>query len=281
MIANQDLAADDIGSAAELRLPEVIREHHDRTGAGRGIVFGFDDAAERGADAEHGEVAAGDDLGGDGPWIAAGCKVDLDFGAAEDAVEEAGLLLEFAADGVRHQVKGADGAGDEVVGVPIHENQAPGLADGQRVKDHLIDQGIDRGGGADAEGEREQNGGGKAGTVTERAGGVAEVVKEIAEPAGEPDIADFLADLGEAEFHRHAAAGLGFGNAGGGEVGNATIEMVLEFAGESTLERPAPEPVEEPDHRLPSSKIRLTAPDRRAQLSFSTASWRRPAGVRE
>ena len=63
--------------------------------------------------------------------------------------------------------------------------------------------------------------------------------------------------------------------------GNATIEMVLDFAGEFTLERPAPEPVEEPDHRLPSSKIRLTAPDRRAQLSFSTASWRRPAGVRE
>jgi hypothetical protein len=50
--------------------------------------------------------------------------------------------------------------------------------------------------------------------------------------------ADTAERLGEAEFHRHAAAGLGFGNAGGGEVGNATIDMVLEFAGESTLERP-------------------------------------------
>ena len=70
--------------------------------------------------------------------------------------KEAGLLLEVAADGVRHQVKGADGAGDEVVAVPIHENQALGLADGERVKDHLIDQGVDGGGGADAEGEREQ-----------------------------------------------------------------------------------------------------------------------------
>ena len=116
--------------------------------------------------------------------------------------------------------------------------------------------------------------------MTKRAGGVAEVVKEIAEPAGEPDIADFLADLGEAELDGDAAAGLGLGDAGGGEVGDATIEMVLEFAGESALERPAPEPVEEPDHRLPSSKIRLTAPDRRAQLSFSTESSRRPAGVR-
>src|SRR5262252_4594760 len=68
-IADQDLAVDDIGGAAELRLPEVVREHHDRTGAGRGIVCGFDDAAERGADAEHGKVAAGD-LGGYGPGIA-------------------------------------------------------------------------------------------------------------------------------------------------------------------------------------------------------------------
>ena len=67
-----------------------------------------------------------------------------------------GLLLEFAADGVRHQVRGADVAGDEVVAVPIDENQALGLVDGQRVQDHLIDQGVDGGGGADAEGQREQ-----------------------------------------------------------------------------------------------------------------------------
>ena len=34
----------------------------------------------------------------------------------------------------------------------LYENQARGVADGQRVKDHLIDEGIDGGGGADAEG---------------------------------------------------------------------------------------------------------------------------------
>jgi len=147
------------------------------------------------------------------------------------------------------------------------------------VQDHLIDQGIDRGGGADAEGEREQNGGGKAGTVTERAGGVAEVVKEIAEPAGEPDIADFLADLGEAELDGNTAAGPGLGDAGGGEVGDAAVVVILELAIEAALVRGAAEPVKELDHRLPSPKIRFTAPERRAQLSFSTASWRRPAAV--
>ena len=40
VFVDQDLAADDIGGAAELRLPEVVGEHHHWTGAGRGIVFG-------------------------------------------------------------------------------------------------------------------------------------------------------------------------------------------------------------------------------------------------
>ena len=86
------------------------------------------------------------------------------------------------------------------------------------MKDHLIDQGVDGGGGADAEGQREQRGGGEAGAAEKRAGGEAEIVEEIAEPAGEPDVADFLAHLGEAEFDGGAAAGLGLGDAGGGEV---------------------------------------------------------------
>jgi hypothetical protein len=77
------------------------------------------------------------------------------------------------------------------------------------------------------------------------------------------------------------AAGLGVGDAGGGEVSDAAIEVILELAVEAALQGPAAEPVQELDHRLPSSKIRLTAPERRAQLSFSTASWRRPACVRE
>jgi hypothetical protein len=110
---------------------------------------------------------------------------------------------------------------------------------------------------ADAEGQREQNGGGKAGTVTERTGGVAEVIKEIAEPAGEPDIANFLPHLGESELDGDAAAGLGFGNAAGGEVGNASIEMILELAVQGALERPAAEPVQELDHRPQNRYLNL------------------------
>ena len=83
------------------------------------------------------------------------------------------------------------------------------------MQDYLIDQRVDGGGRADAEGEREQSRGSKAGAAQERAGGEAEIVEEIAEPAGEPDVPDFLAHLDEAELDRDAAARLGLGDAGG------------------------------------------------------------------
>ncbi len=104
------------------------------------------------------------------------------------------------------------------------------------MKYHLIDQRVDRGRGADAEGEREQRGGGEAGAAEERADGEAEIVEEVAQPAGEPHVADFLAHLGEAELDGDEAAGLGLGNAGGGEVRDAAIDVVLELAVEAALE---------------------------------------------
>jgi hypothetical protein len=79
------------------------------------------------------------------------------------------------------------------------------------VKDHLIDQGVDGGGSANAEGQREQRRRSEARTAEERSGGEAEIVQEIAEPAGEPYVPDFLADLGEPEFDGDAAAAFGLG----------------------------------------------------------------------
>ena len=67
----------------------------------------------------------------------------------------------------------------------------------------------------------------------------------------------------------------------GSEIRDTSIEVVLKLAIEAALQGIAAEPVEEPDHRLPSSKMRLTAPERRAQLSFSMASCRRPDCVWE
>ena len=58
----------------------------------------------------------------------------------------------FAAERVRHEVERAEAA-DDMVACPIDQDEAAGVADRERVKDHLIDERVDGGGGSDSEGE--------------------------------------------------------------------------------------------------------------------------------
>jgi len=149
MLVDQELAAEDVRCPAKLRLPEIIREDHNWSGAVISVIRLFDDPAQRWADTQDPEIAAGYDFAGNGFRIAACRDAHLDVSAAEDTVEEPGLLLEAAADGVGHQVPGAEPAAD-LLAVPIYKDEAGGVADGERVQDHLIDQRVDGGGGADA-----------------------------------------------------------------------------------------------------------------------------------
>jgi hypothetical protein len=88
----------DIGRADELCLPEIVGEDDQGAGAGSGVVLLFDHAAYGGTYAENGEIAARDELSGDGVGIAAGREIHgNDVGAAENTVEEVGLCLEIAA----------------------------------------------------------------------------------------------------------------------------------------------------------------------------------------
>ena len=193
VVVDRDLAADDIGSAPELRLPEPVREHDDRTGTGDTLVGRFKHAAERGPDAEDREVAAGDELRGDGPWIAAGReRHGTELGAADDALEDTALMLHVAAERVRHQVVGAK-ATRHMFAFPVDEDQALGLADRERVQDQLIDKGVDGRRGADAERERQQCGGGEARAAAEGSDGKAEIVEEVPPPAAEPHVSNVLA----------------------------------------------------------------------------------------
>ena len=72
VVVDEDLAADDIGAPPN----SACQKSYESTTTGpapeRSIVCGLDYAAERGADAQHREIAAGDDLGGNRPGIAAG-----------------------------------------------------------------------------------------------------------------------------------------------------------------------------------------------------------------
>jgi hypothetical protein len=92
---------------------------------------------------------------------------------------------------------------------------------------HAEHQRVDGGGGADAEGAREQRRRCEAGAATQGSGGEAEIVERIAEPAGEPDISDFLSHPREAKLDGYAASGHSFGNAGGSEVRDAAVEAML------------------------------------------------------
>ncbi len=140
VVVDRDLPADDINSASELRLPEAVGEHDDLPSTGGAIIVRFEDAAERGLDAEDREIAAGDEFGGDRSWIAAGREIHgTDLGAADDAVEDTGLMLGVSAERVRHQVEGTKAAG-HMFAFPVDEDEALGLADWECVEDQLVDE---------------------------------------------------------------------------------------------------------------------------------------------
>jgi hypothetical protein len=165
-------------------------------------------------------------------WFGFGGGSEVNDGScpAEHAIEEAVLLLKVAADGVRHQVPTAETVGG-LVAFPIDEYELFGLAYGEGVEKHLVDERVDGSGGSDAEREGKGGGDGEGGSPEEGAGGVTEVVEEVAEPAGEPDVADFLLDMREwAEFEGGLAAGCLLGKTGAHEVGNAAVCVIGEFA---------------------------------------------------
>jgi len=139
LVVDRDLATDDVGRAPELRLPEAVGEHDDLACTGCTLIVGFEDAAERGPYAEDREITAGHELGGGGPRIAAGREVDgTDLGAADDAVEDTSLMLDVPAERVRHEIEGTKAAG-HMFAFPVDEDQVLGVADGERVKDQLVD----------------------------------------------------------------------------------------------------------------------------------------------
>src|SRR5579862_1277923 len=215
VLVDEELASDDVRGSAKLSLPEIVREDGERTSTGSSVIRLLNHAAQSGADAEDWEIASGNDFSCDRFRVATCREVHLDFGAAEDAVEELGLLLEVAAHWIGHEVPGSEPARD-LIAFPVNKNKPSRIADRQRVQDHLINQRVKGGGRADAEGQREQRGGCEAGAPHEGPTREAEIIKEITEPAGKPDISNFFPHIGEPEFAGDAATGLGFGDAIGG-----------------------------------------------------------------
>src|SRR5207244_945666 len=99
---------------------------------------------------EQRKVSARYDFRGGRFVLAARREVHGRGGAAENAFEQALLLLKVAADRVRHQIPTAEPVGC-LISLPIDEDKAFGLADRKRMQEHLIDERVDGGGCSNAE----------------------------------------------------------------------------------------------------------------------------------
>ena len=192
------------------------------------------------------------------------------------------MELKIAADRVRHQVPAAKPVGNRVA-LPVDQHQSFGFADWQRVQDHLIDERIDCGRRANAGGKRQHGRDGERAAAQKGPRGEPEVVHEVAQPSRQPHVADFLPHLRQAaELQRRLPSRFQLGHARPGEVADSPVHVIAQFAIEILLQAVATEPVQQSLHvRLPSLKIKRTAPASRIQLSFSMPSCFRPAGVRE
>src|SRR5438309_11657096 len=108
MTINQHLSANHVGSASELRVPEVVRKDSHRIRAWCTVIVVRQDTPQGRPDPEHREVVAGDNFRGRWAVSAAGREVDSGACAAEYAREKLRLLIEIAGDRVSDQIPAAD-----------------------------------------------------------------------------------------------------------------------------------------------------------------------------
>ena len=118
--------------------------------------------------------------------------------AAEHAVEEAGLLLEIAAQRIGNEISRTLLHDGRIRTPPVQQDQPLGLAHRQEAQQHLIDQREDPRVRADAQGEREHGGRGEARTTLQRAQRVAHIARRVLEPRKAPLVAQRIHRLGAA-----------------------------------------------------------------------------------
>ena len=116
-------------------------------------------------------------------------------------------------------------------------------------------------------------------------------MQPVFQPAGAADIPHvFQGRTGVAERHRGPPSRFRLGQALGPELLRLHLDMEPKFLGPLGVEPPSPEQPPDPvrqlckeSHEMSPAQLRIqfTARDDRSQLARSSASRRRPAGVRE
>ena len=288
---------------AQLALPEVVADDDLRLHRGAPALARRERAAERGAHAEDGEVVVGgDDARERARQVAAGAQGEGVQARRGHAVEQVARVLAHG-EVVAVAVEVVTGVGgDEAVAHPlVHRHQPLRRLDGDARQQQGAHGTDDRRGGGDAEHEAGGSGRGDAGGAAQRAGGVAQVARELLQPAPGAPVARLLLEALHAaegepraaprELGRHAGAHQLLGLQLQVEA-HLLVHVALAGAAVQQRAHAAAQAEEGGVHggtpgggragggaQVACSTSSMAA-EKWRQLACSWASWRRPAAVR-
>jgi hypothetical protein len=181
--------ADDVARAAEVALPEAVRDDDDAIGAGA-VVRGAEVAAERRPDAQDAEEVRRRPGALVAPRLAVHGHVDR-LAAAIRRHHREGALRLGKLDEVhrRHPPVGVEAASGRRVD-EIHVNEPVRVRERESAEQHAVDDGELRGDAADAEGEHQDGQGAERAFLQEDAHADADVAENVLEHAQNPGDGD-------------------------------------------------------------------------------------------
>jgi hypothetical protein len=228
--AKADELADDRRVGAEAADPDGVGEDDDVGRVGE-VVFGAEEAAERGARAEEGQEVGG----GVGDFDLLGVAFAGEWAVgdpdARDLIELFGALAEVV------ELEAGEGCAVGVAEAGVEDGEAIGVGVGERAQQDGVNEAEDGGVGADADGQGEDGEGGEGGAATQLAESVAEILGEGFEGGSGAAVADGLLDLLDAAaVGEGGAAGFGGGHAGGDALVGEEVDVGADFGVEAVLD---------------------------------------------
>ena len=167
---------DDTRISSEPALPVAVVEHGHRARVGLMVVLGTQGAADRRPHPEDVEEVAGDDFPERSLGLTLGFETQGHGKAGQDAREDLVLVAKVPVHGIRERLVGEERA---LVGArAVEQHQLLGAGHGQEPQEDLIQQGEDRGVGADAQTQRGHHQQGEARILGQHPDGVAQVLDE-------------------------------------------------------------------------------------------------------
>ena len=211
-VSEFQLARKDVGVTGECAVPPSVADDGDGMVAFSAIIIVGEQTAHQRADAEGGEVRAGDELDLHRLRVSAAGNNAVDgVGHAEDGGgvgEDGVILLQFAVEGIGVEFGDAVRVSDATPGASAEQHELLRLLDGKIAEQDCVKKTEDGSVGANAESEREQSDGGERRTAKHRAQAVGDIFQKTFEPSPSPGEVALLAEKsGVAERAMGGAAG--------------------------------------------------------------------------